>query len=300
MSRNGINSGLKPGMLQGLKSGMGFSRMESGLKKGLVGESGMRNKVQDPTLLQGNKQPSCFWIADFTTETGAGSAITGVTQLSPGKTSLLINSAPAYQPPYSGNGGVYNNRAYADFNSGADAIYTSTSTMGSGKNEFTLMMVVRLSSTLTRSLFYSLDSTSLATVGDIHVQSLGGNKIRVTFTGNPTSTLSVYETYDPLLEGLYHWHLLTVKCRIYQPNGQGSEMEIWLNGKKNMAPVTTTFVGSTSTFAGNQFVFGNNAVSSVNAGGSQIASAITFDYWLNPSEQMRIENFYRWYYGRRF
>ncbi len=299
MSRNGINSGLKPGMLQGLKSGLGFSRMESGLKKGLVGESGIHNKVQDPTLLQGNKQPSCFWIADYATATGAGATITALTQLSSGKTSFTFNSSPAYQPPYSGNGGVYNNRAYIDFNSASDAIYTSLSTMGSGKNEFTLMMVLRLSSSLQKSLFYSVDSTISATVGDIHVEAFG-NRIRVTFTGSPTSTLSIYETYDPLLEGLYHWHLLTVKLRLYQPNGQGSEMEIYLNGNLNMKPVTTTFGGSTNNFVGNTFVFGNNSTGSFTAGGSQIASVLTFDYWLNPSEQMRIENFYRWYYGRRF
>jgi hypothetical protein len=65
-----------------------------------------------------------------------------------------------------------------------------------------------------------------------------------------------------------------------------------------MAPVTTTFGASTGTFFGNNYYFGNN--SSTTNGGSQIASAITFDYWLNSSEQIRMENFYRWYYGRRF
>ena len=58
MSRNGINDGLKQGRLQGLKSGFGFSRMDSGNKKGLVSEPGMHNKLQDPTLLQGGKKPS--------------------------------------------------------------------------------------------------------------------------------------------------------------------------------------------------------------------------------------------------
>ena len=299
MSRNGINDGLKQGRLQGLKSGYGFSRMQGGLKKGLVSEPGMHNKLQDPTLLQGTKQPSSFWIADFATATGAGATITALTQLSPGKTSLAIGSSPAYQPPYSGNGGVYNNRAYIDFNSGADLISTSLSTMGSGKNELTVMMVFRISSTSNnRILFYSVDSTISATIGDITVETMGGNKVRVTFIGNPTTTSSVYETYDPLVEGLYHWHILTVKARLYQPNGPGSEVEMHLNGKLNMAPVTTTFGASTGNFVGNVFHFGNN--SSVTNGGSQIASAITFDYWLNTSEQIRMENFYRWYYGRRF
>lgn len=300
MSRNGINDGLKQGRLQGVKSGFGFSRMESGLKKGLVSEPGIHNKVQDPTLLQGTKQPTCLWVADFATATGAGATITAITQLITGATSLLINSSPAYQPPYSGLGGVYNNRSYVDFNSGADSIYTNSSTLGSGKTEFALMMVFRLSVTTQRTLFYNVDSTISNTTGDIHVEAIGGNKVRVTFIGNPTSTSAVYETYDPLLEGTHHWHLLTVKCRLYQPGGQGSEIEIWLDGKLNMVPVTTTFGGSTSTFVGNTFVFGNNAVSSSTAGGSNIAAALTLDYWPNSSEQMRLENFFRWYYGRRF
>lgn len=299
MSRNGINSGLKQGWLQGVKSGFGHSRMESGLRKGIVSESGIHTKVQDPTLLQGNKQPSSFFIADFNATTTAGSTITSLTQLSPGKTAYTIGSSPAFQPPYRGNGGVYNNKAYIDFNSSADRVSTSLATMGSGQNELTVMMVFRISSTSTnRMLFYSVDSTISNTVGDIQITTQNGNRVRVSFIGNPTTTSAVYDTYDPLVEGLYHWHLLTCKFRLYQPNGQGSEVEMYLNGNLNMTPITTTFGGSTNNFVGNTFHFGNN--SSATSAGSQIASAITFDYWLNPSEQLRIENFYRWYYGRRF
>ncbi len=245
MSRNGINGGLSQGWLQGYKSGFGFSRMESGLKKGLVSEPGMHTKVQDPTLLQGNKQPSSFFIADYNTTRTVGGTIAGLTQLSPGKTTYVIGSSPAYQPPYRGNGGVYNNRAYIDFNSGADSVSTTQTLMGLGKNELTVMMVFRISSTLnTRPIFYSVDSTFSPTVGDIQITTEGGNKVRVTFTGNPTSTSAVYETYDPLVQGLYHWHILTAKFRLYQPNGPGSEVEMYLNGKLNMAPVTTFFVPS--------------------------------------------------------
>jgi methyltransferase-like protein len=75
-------------------------------------------------------------------------------------------------------------------------------------------------------------------------------------------------------------------------------MEIWIDGKLNMAPVTTTFTGSTSNFVGNTYFFGNN--SSFTSAGSQIAAAITMNYWANSSEQIRLENFFRWYYGRKF
>jgi hypothetical protein len=300
MGRNGINKGLKTGWHQGIKSGMGHARMESGFKKGIVNEAGMHNKVQDPTLLQGSKKPTTFWLADYATATGAGSTVTALSELILGATTFLIGSSPAWQPPYRGDGGVYNNRAYIDFNSAADIIYTNSSTMGSGKNEFTLMMVFSISSNLNNKiLFYSVDSTISSTIGDITVETMGGNRVRVTVIGSPTTTSSVYETYDATLEG-NNWHILTIKVRLYQPNGPGSELEIWLNGRLNMNPITTTFGGSTSTFVGNTFVFGNNAPTSATAGGSKIAGALTLDYWANPSEQMRLENFFRWYYGRRF
>ena len=298
MSRNGINRGLKQGILHGAKSGMGFSRMESGNKKGITSEPGMHNKVQDPTLLQGSKKPTTMFLADYATAAGPGSGLTGLTQLIQGGPTFLFNSSPAYQPPYIGNGGVYNNKAYIDFNSAADCVYTNTALIGAGKNEITVMMLVRLSSTSTTMLFYNVDSTISSTTGDLTIQSIGGNKIRVTLYGNPTTTTSVYETFDPLVQGIYHWHLLTVKCRLYQPNGIGSEMEIWIDGKLNMAPVTTTFTGSTSNFVGNTYFFGNN--SSFTSAGSQIAAAITMNYWANSSEQIRLENFFRWYYGRKF
>lgn len=302
MSRNGINGGLRQGSLQGVKSGNGFSKMESGMNKGIVSESGVHNKVQDPTLLLGSKQPSTLWIADFATATVAGSTITAMPQLIPGATTLLINSSPAYQPPYLGNGGVYNNKAYIDLNSSADAIYTNSTTMAAGKNEFTLMMVFRVTNAAQSALFCSIDSTSLLTVGDLVIDTFG-TKVRVDFTGNPTTTSSVYDTYDPTLQVLNHWHLLTVKVRLYQPTGPGSEMEIWLNGKMSMTPVTTTFGGSTSTFIGNTMVFGGygqSAAGNFSRAGSNIAAAITFDYWLNSSEQIRLENYFRWYYGRKF
>jgi hypothetical protein len=85
---------------------------------------------------------------------------------------------------------------------------------------------------------------------------------------------------------------------MYQPTGVGSEMEIYLNGKLNMTPVTTTFGSSTSTMPNTGYSFGNN--SSATSAGCHMASGIVFNYWLNTSEQIRIENFYRYYYGYRF
>ena len=75
-------------------------------------------------------------------------------------------------------------------------------------------------------------------------------------------------------------------------------MELYINGKLNVNPVTTGFVGSTSNFSSQSMNFGNDITQA--SGGSQIAGALVLDYWANSSEQIRLENFFRWYYGFRF
>jgi len=270
---------------------MGYARMESVLRNGMVNGSITRHdKTQDPTIgLIGNKRPLVLWLADYSVY--SGTTLSSVYNLIPGGSGMSIGSSPAYIED-----GVFNTRSYIDFNSAADRVYTTSTSLMSGKNEITIVMLCKLTSTADRTLFYKIDSTITNTIGDLHVQSIGGNKVRVTFIGNPTTTSAVYETYDATIEG--SWFLLTVKARLYQPNGQGSELEIYVNGTQNQTPITTTFVGSTSNFTSDPLYFGNNT--SATAGGSQIAGGFVADYWLNSVEQIRIENFFRWYYGYRF
>ena len=86
-----------------------------------------------------------------------------------------------------------------------------------------------------------------------------------------------------------------------QRNGNGSEMEIYINGVKNMTPVTTTFTGTTTAMSNLTVHFGNTTTQTNDVNYRlQMASAVVFDYWLSNAEQMRIENFYRYYYGHRF
>lgn len=292
-SKGEMSSGLASGIHQGFKTGMGFSRMESGFKKGLLNGIRSHDKVQDPTVgLIGSKKAQVFWLADYCAV--SGTTVTTMYNLMNTAQNLTGGSSPNYVSP-----GVLNGKAYIDFNSAADRI--STSATYTGTEELTVMMVVRLSTlTAGRVLFYRVSTTIANTTGDILITAESGTKIRVGFIGNPTSTSSIYDTYDATLEGTNNnsWTILTVKLRLYQPNGNGSEMEIYLNGKQNMTPVTTTFGSSTSTMPNTGMSFGNNS-SATNAG-SHIASGIVFDYWLNPTEQLRMENFYRYYYGYRF
>lgn len=292
-SKGEMSSGLTNGVLQGYKTGLGFSRMESGFKKGLLNGIRKHDKVQDPTVgLIGSKKAQVFWLADYCAV--SGTTVTTMYNLMNSAAFLTGASSPAYTKP-----GIFNDKAYIDFNSAADRIFTSSTYTGTA--ELTVMLVVRLSTlTAGRVLFYRVSTTISNTIGDILITAESGTKIRVNFIGNPTSTSSVYDTYDSTLAGTNNnsWTILTVKLRMYQPTGVGSEMEIYLNGKLNMTPVTTTFGSSTSTMPNTGYSFGNN--SSATSAGCHMASGIVFNYWLNTSEQIRIENFYRYYYGYRF
>jgi hypothetical protein len=306
-SKAEMSSGLTNGVLQGYKSGLGFSRMESGFKKGLLNGIRNHNKVQDPTVgIIGDKTPKFLWIADYTNTGGtypptSGSAISstdGPYELIGG--GLMV---AASNPVFRGNG-VYYNKGYVDFSTSADRISTSTTVVGT--SELTVVMLLRLSSTLTGVLFQRGAS---GTVGDITISSIGGNTIRVTLTG-PSSTSSVYETYESTIAATTttsngtndnKWFILTVKFDMTQRNGNGSEMEIYINGVKNMNPVTTTFTGTATAMSNLTVHYGNTTTQSNDVSyRCQIASSVYFDYWLNNTEQTRIENFYRYYYGHRF
>jgi hypothetical protein len=297
-SKGEMSDGLKSGQLHGVKTGMGFSKMESGIRKGVLSNIGRHDKTQDPTVgLLGSKKPIIFWLADYTNATLTSTTVTTIYNLMQGGTNLSNSGSGSLNRI---NQGMLNNKAYLDLNSANDRILTGTTYM-TGKNEMTVMMVVRMAYPNTGRILFSFVNTTIAdTIGDIVITAESGQKVKVSFLGNPTTTESVYQTFDNTIEGTNNnqWFLLTAKFRLYQPGGQGSEMEIYINGKLNMEPVTSTFTGSTSNFSAQAINFGNNATQA--SGGSQIAGALVLDYWANSSEQIRLENFFRWYYGFRF
>ena len=297
-SKGEMSEGLRSGQLHGVKTGMGFAKMESGVRKGVLSNIGRHDKTQDPTVgLLGSKKPIIFWLADYTNATVASPTVTTISNLMQGGTNLSNSGSGSLVYVYPG---VLNNKAYIDLNSTNDRILSGTTYM-TGKNEMTVMMVARMAYAGAGKILFAFVNTSISdTIGDILITAESGQKVTVRFVGNPTTTLSVSDTFDNTIEGTNNnqWFLLTAKFRLYQPGGQGSEMEIYINGKLNMNRTTSTFTGSTSNFSTQAINFGNNATQA--SGGSQIAGALVLDYWANSSEQIRLENFFRWYYGFRF
>jgi hypothetical protein len=296
-SKGEMESGLRMGQHQGIKSGMVFSRMDSGIKKGVLSDIGKHNKTQDPTVLLASKKPIIFWLADYTNATTTSTTVTTIYNLMQGGTNLSNSGSGSLNRIYRG---MLNNKSYIDLNSANDRILTGTTYM-TGKNEMTVMMVARMAYGASGRILFAYINTSIAnTIGDILITAENGQRVRVTFYGNPNTTQNVSETFDNSIEGTNNnqWFLLTAKFRLYQPGGQGSEMELYINGKLNMTPITNTFGGSNSNFFTQNMNFGNNATQA--SGGSQIAGALVLDYWANSSEQIRLENFFRWYYGFKF
>ena len=305
-SKAEMSDGLKSGIMQGYKSGLSFAKMDCGIRKGLLAGVTRHDKVQDPSLLLGIKRPLNLWLSDFATR--SGTTITALPNLITG-TSLTIGSSPAYIDK-----GFLNNRGYIEFNSGSDIL--TAPAFPANKNELTVMLLVRIRTAAANSnqtlygsgqvLFSKIQSTAATIIGDLSIHSIEGNRIRVTLVGNPTSTNCVYETFDSSVAGVVEgkgWNIITVKCRLYQPQGPGSQIEIYVNGVLNMTRISDDFVESTSTFGNNAITYGNNS-GLIGLGGtpmgSHIAGGLVLDYWANSSEQIRLENFFRWYYGYRF
>lgn len=315
-SKAEMSSGLVGGVHQGYKTGFGFSKMESGFKKGFLNGIRKHDKVQDPTTMSGSRLAKIFWVADTLPEPLPGATVTaGSFPNLVGSATLTVAGNPIRRK---GIGEKWN----IEFDSSTDIISSSTIT---GTRELTVFLIFRpcFTSTADVHMFSRLNS-STNSIGDITIFITGSNKIAVRMnSAASTSTLFIrYET--PVLReyslannvktGLAEneWFLLTVKFDMNRgvliPQ---RDIEIYINGTKSpLTEINDTWdleynppTNNGQNMADNPCQFGNQASGSQPAGGTvgtHLASGMVFDYWLSNAEQLRIENFYRYYYGLRF
>ena len=306
MALSGLESGLRQGRLQGRKTGLGMASSRSGLSSGRTNGIANKDKIQDPVLLASarNDCPYIYWNADNVTTSGGN--VTAITNLlrtynpltQSANTVFTAQSDPAYI-----SGAVFNNKAAIQFdttdiigliNSGA-ANMTNTS-------EMTMIMVCKPVSTSRTVLFWKKDVNSdpafSDTAGDLSVE-FDGTNINVFFIGSPTTETAQYRAIDSTIKN--NWIILTVKARLSSPDGPGSFLDIFINGKRCKTLVTdaiTSLPRTPSLTWENLYIeFGN---SSGGYGGNQIAAGFITEQWMNESEQLRVENYFRWYYGYNF
>jgi len=212
--------------------------------------------------------------------------------------SFTVKSDPLYVAR-----AVNNNRAAITFDSNdAFGVLNTAVPNMTNTNEMTLMMVCRGSSTNGIALFCKTDEgifPGTGTPGDLIVETLNRG-FEVTFVGNTyaSSNYGLWTTGDAKSRS-GDWVLLTIKARMKQPTGVGSELEIYLNGTKNMVRTFGPITGFTSTTWNNSYIVFGNGTSFVNGGGS-IAAGLIIEQWVNESEQLRLENYFREYYGINF
>jgi len=306
MAQSGLNSGMSRGLHQGVKSGLSASQLKSGLKGGIISDIWDKSKIQDPAVIASarNDCPFFYWNADNLTVVGGNvTAIENLLGTYNPLTQSTISSMSVISDPAYNSAAVFNNRAAVTFDS-TDVFSTNNLAVPSMTNtsEMTMIMVCRPVSTSRSVLFWKKDVSSdpsIATIGDLSVE-FDGNNINVVFNGNPTTETATYRASDPRI--LNHWIILTVKARLSLPNGIGSSIDIYVNGMRNKTTISDTITSlprvAVSTWANGYIQFGNS--NQTTGGTNQIAAGFITEQWMNESEQLRVENYFRWYYGYNF
>jgi hypothetical protein len=311
MAKTGFERGSNQGILQGVKTGFGMSPYRSGFLGGITDGTANMDKLQDPVVLASARTdcPFFFWNADNLTL--SGNTVTAVTNLlgtfNPLTQSAISSMSVLGSPLYVARD-MINNRASVNFgNTAQDAFSTDNAAVPNMTNtsEMTLMLVCKPSAT--GILFWKKDTGSdppaLPTIGDLDVR-FNGTDITVSLVGNPTSQTATYKTSGVIIKDT--WVIVTVKARLSLPQGAGSCLDIYVNSLQSKNLVTDTITSlptiATDTWQNNYINFGNNG-SSVSGGtqpGGKIAAGLIIEQWINESEQLRLENYFRDYYGYKF
>jgi len=298
MARSGFERGFNQGTLQGVKTGFGMAGQRTGFAGGVTDGTAYPNKLQDPVLLTGVKKPLFFCNADNLT-TNTGLVITLTDLIGSGRT--LTNAQGTNPTPDIVTKDIFNLRNSLDFNNAAGSLYPTPAFNLSGKSEYSVMMVIKIDP----ATGYILQVQDLLNPGSLVLQVTDTNQtIQSTFYGGQAGALttSVYDTVGVSQAEIQDWMILTVKYRIAQPGGPGSEQEMYINGsiKKHLVSSNFNIITTTMT-ATSTFVIGNDREGGGSAGGNiHLGAFLMTDYWLNESEQLRLENYFRDYYGHKF
>ena len=298
MARQGLQRGFNQAYLQGVKSGHAMSNHRTGFAGGNTDGTANMDKLQDPVLLTGVKKPLFFCNADNIT-TNTGTVITLTDLIGTGR--ALTNAQGGSYTPDIVTNSIFNLRNSLDFNNSAGSLYPTPAFNLFGKSEYSVMMVIKIDA----AAGHILQVQDLLNPGSLVLRVTDTSRtIQSTFYGGSGGSLttSVYQTAGISQAEEQDWMILTVKYRLAQPGGPGSEQEMYINGSLKEQLVSSNFDIIARTMAGTStFVIGNDRESLGSAGGNiHLGAFLMTDYWLNESEQLRLENYFRDYYGHKF
>ena len=269
----------------------------TGLAGGITDGTANMDKLQDPSLLTGVKKPLIFCNADnITTNTGLVITLTDLI----GSGFTLTNAQGGSFTPDLIERDIWNLRNALDFNDSRCSLYPTPTLNFSGDSEVSVMMVLKLKANASQ-IFYLFDNII---PGGIDLKMSDTNRtIRSIYYGGEPGNMKNSQ-YDSLTSQVERedYMILTAKYRLKQPGGDGSEQEVYINGtlKKQLFSSNFELITTTMT-AGQTMIVGNTSITTGGLGlGMYFGSFLLFDYWLNESEQLRLENYFRDYYGHKF
>ena len=297
MATQGFNRGFNQAYLQGVKSGHAMGSARTGFASGYTDGAAYPNKLQNPVLLTGVKKPLIYCNADNVT-TNTGTVITLTDLIGSGFT--LTNAQGSGFTPDITTRNIFNLRNSLDFNDARCSLYPTPSLNFSGDSEISVMMVVNLKA-IAAQIFYISDTITPCSV-DLSTSDTSRTIRSIYYGGQPGSiTNSQYNTFASQAER-EDWMILTAKYQLNLSQGVGSEQEVYINGTLKKQLFTSNFnIVTAAMTAAQTFIVGNTSITSGTRGaGIHLGSFLLFDYWLNESEQLRLENYFRDYYGHKF
>ena len=295
--QQGVQSGLKDGDKRG-----SFCGLQGGNRQGLLANNGFLSYT-NPLSLKGNLKPLVYFLADDV-ETFVGSGVAQMTDIADTGNILVSNIGSSFRPSLIAKG-VNGRRGYLSFNAN-DILFCNDINM-SPYNSVTNIYVFRFKvAGSTTSYVYNInDGYPLLSSGDFCLQGTNNlynaqsRIIGVFDTPSAEYTQGVYNTFSNPYQG---WGMITTKHNLLMPTGKGSETKMYVNGVFQQqliletfeSPIPPNFLPSKDYHVGN-----SNDTSLVN-GFVDIASGLTFPYWMSDGLQRKVENYFRWYFGINF
>jgi hypothetical protein len=310
MGISGMKSGMAiRGMNSGRLSGNSLAGIESGYRSGMHNNLPEKQKMLNPINLTGDKKPLIYGLADFFTTPGGNT--TNLNDIANTGNYWISNSSSSGNRPISRSNKLNgkNTLVYDGSQSVMKSAFGLTSSTLAG---YTIMAVVKMNARAGATIFdnNSIDAggfllsnppsgaSPLRMMSRFYSQSTTG----ATYISDvgPTTSSSIANTPAEF----HDYMIVTSKIRLIQPSGPGSEQDLYINGRRHhiLSGVDSFSETSLKKWAMSSIGIGNNPGIDVDslAQGFEMAMGLVLPYWVENSEQEKIENYFRWYYNKSF
>lgn len=268
--------------------------MKSGLVGGVINNTSYKDNMQNPLNLTGNKKPLLYGLPDYYTITGGNT--TNLNDIANTGNFWKSNGSAASRPIPTEN--RLNGKTILVYNGASAFMAANSAPSSTAKNAYSVMFVAKMNGNANMVM----TTTNTITAGGWEVTAGSSDAYLLSSKYYySTSNFSTWQSQSPSSNRTRGYAIYTFKFRLAQPGGAGSEQLMYVNGQLQHYPVSTTFTVGTTTSSLLTLGIGNNPVSTNTfALNFELGACMAFDYFLNESEQLRLENYLRYYYGDRF